>query len=78
MTTVAVLAAFGAVIVITAETVRSKQASQIAARDKRIAELEFQLAEQQLRLAMRGMHEEFGKRLIEGVRAYRDNLDVTR
>ena len=78
MTVLAVLAAFGAVIAITAETVRSKQASQIAAQDKRIAELEFQLAEQQLRLAMRGMHEEFGKRLIEGVRAYRDNLDVTR
>ena len=78
MTTLAVLVAFGVVIAVTAETVRSKQASQIAAKDKRIAELEFQLAEQQLRLAMRGMHEEFGKRLIEGVRAYRDNLDVTR
>ena len=78
MTTLAVLVAFGAVIAITAETVRSKQASQIAAKDKRIAELEFQLAEQQLRRDMHGMHEEIGKRLIEGVRAYRDNLDVTR
>jgi phosphopantetheine adenylyltransferase len=45
MTTLAVLAAFGVVIAITAETVRSKQASQIAAKDKRIAELERQLAE---------------------------------
>ncbi len=78
MTTLAILAAFGVVIAVTAETVRSKQASQIAAKDKRIAELEFQLAEQQLRLATHGMHEEIGQRLIEGVRADRDNLDVTR
>lgn len=78
MTTVAVLAAFGVVIAITAEYITHQQAGQIAAKDKRIAELEFQLAEQQLRLDMHGMHEEIGKRLIEGVRAYRDNLDVTR
>ena len=78
MTTLAVLVAFGAVIAITAEYITHQQANAIATKDKRIAELEFQLAEQQLRRDMHGMHEEFGKRLIEGVRAYRDNLDVTR
>ncbi len=45
MTTVAVLLAFGAVIVITAEYITHQQASQIAARDKRIRQLEADLAE---------------------------------
>lgn len=46
MTTLAVLAAFGAVIVITAEYITHQQASQIAAKDKRIAQLEEDLQQE--------------------------------
>lgn len=45
MTTLAVLAAFGVVIAITAEYITHQQASRIAAQDKRIRQLEADLAE---------------------------------
>ena len=45
MTTLAVLAAFGVVIAVTAEAVRYRQLGAIAAKDQRIRQLEADLAE---------------------------------
>lgn len=47
MTTLAVLAAFGAVITVTAEYVRWQANRDLSAKDQRITQLERQLAESQ-------------------------------